>query len=96
MTDRSTPLVPRAARSLLIAWGALIVLLLASWGSSFLGLGAWAPVANLGIAAVKTAIVAWVFMHLSDSSPMVRVTALTALVFLGILFYIGLTDYLHR
>lgn len=96
MTDRSAPLVPHAARSLVIAWVVLIVLLLASWGASFLGLGPWAPVVNLGIAALKTIVVAWIFMHLSESSPLVRITAMTALVFLGILFYIGLMDYLHR
>ena len=54
----------RPVRRLLLAWAALVALMLASLGSAYLPLGAGNLVAGVVIAAVKTGIVAWVFMRL--------------------------------
>lgn len=80
----------------LIAWALLIALLATTVILAEIGLGRWGPVANLSIAAVKTGIVAWVFMHLRRESALVRLFAGAALIWLAILFVLGLSDWLTR
>lgn len=50
----------------------------------------------LAIAAVKVLLVALFFMHLTTSSAVIRVYAVTALFALGLLFGLTLTDYRTR
>src|SRR5258706_7157946 len=62
-------------KRLLVAWVALIVLMLASLGSAYLSLGAGSLAAGLVIALVKAGIVAAVFMRLGQASGVARIAA---------------------
>ena len=77
MADR--PSFAHAARTLGFAWGALIVLMLASLGSAYLRLGPWNMVSGLVIATLKAGIVAWLFMRLRDAGPLIRLVAAVGL-----------------
>ncbi|WP_404383901.1 cytochrome C oxidase subunit IV family protein [Caenispirillum salinarum] len=53
-------------------------------------------ISTLGFAALKTGRIAWIFMHLNESQPLTRVTALASLPFLALMFYLTLVDVLFR
>ena len=82
-------------RSILV-WIALMVLLLLTFGSSYLKLGAWNNAINLAIAVAKALLVAVFFMHLRSASAMLRIVAATALFTLALLFVLSHTDYATR
>lgn len=84
------PRFARRARRLLLAWLALIALMLASLGSAYLPLHGWNAVIGLGVAAVKAGIVLWCFMRLGDASALMRIAAAAALFALALLF--GLSE----
>jgi caa(3)-type oxidase subunit IV len=85
-----------SVRTLLTTWGALLALLAATTASAYLHLGLGNLALNLGIAAVKVALIAAVFMHLLRSSVAVRLAAAAALFFLFILGFLFFSDSLHR
>lgn len=75
---------------------ALMVLLVATVAVAYVHLGPLAtPVAML-IATVKALLVAWFFMHLNDSSVMVRFAAASGLVGLWLAFLLIFMDYVTR
>jgi len=86
----------REARAIVLAWVALIALMLASLGSATLRLGAFNMVAGLVIAGIKTAIVAWLFMRLRDEGRLLRLTAATGLAVWCVLVALSGVDYLTR
>jgi cytochrome c oxidase subunit 4 len=83
-------------RTFVLVDAALLALLAATYSISFLHLGVFNPILNLGIAVVKAGLVAWFFMHLRMASGMVRLFAGAALLWLVILFALGLNDWLSR
>ena len=85
-----------AVRRLALAWGALVVLMLASLGSAWLPLGAANLAIGLAIAAAKTAIVVWLFMELRRASAMTRIAAAVGLATLLLLMSLSFTDYATR
>ena len=85
-----------SVRPLVLTWAALMALLGMTVGATFLPLGPFMPVANLGIALVKTVLILWVFMHLSELGGIVRLAALGAFAWLAILFLLIAADYLTR
>lgn len=86
----------RSARRLVGAWLALIALMLASLGCAYLRLGAGNLVAGLAIAAVKAAIVVWLFMELRRASPTTRIAAAAGFVTLLLLMTLSFADYATR
>ena len=90
------PRFSRAVRTLGLAWVALLVLMLASLGSSYLRLGPWNMVSGLVIATLKAAIVAWRFMRLRDSGPLVRLVAVAGLGLWSIQIVLSGVDYATR
>jgi cytochrome c oxidase subunit 4 len=84
------------AFKLVKVWIALLVLLALSAGSAWPRLGVWNSVANLGIAALKAALVALFFMRLASSGPLLRMVALTALATLALLLFLSGADYWTR
>lgn len=86
----------RTVRLLAITWAALIALMLASLGSAYLKLGAWNMVGGLVIAAIKAALVAWLFMRLRESGPLVRLVAGVGLGVWLILVVLSGVDYETR
>ena len=84
------------ARSYVVAFLALVVLTVLTFGASRIDLGhANVPVA-LAIAATKSLVVAWVFMHLSDHGGTAKLVAATSIVFVALLAGGVVTDYLTR
>jgi cytochrome c oxidase subunit 4 len=90
----------RALRDLLwpeaLVWALLMALFLSSWWVSYEPIGVWKTIASLLISAVKTLLVAGVFMHLARSEAVVRLAAAGGLAWLSILFVLSWTDYLTR
>jgi cytochrome c oxidase subunit 4 len=86
----------RRARTLGLAWLALIALMLASLGSATLPLGVFNLVAGLAIAALKAAVVVWLFMRLRDDGPLVRMAAIVGLGTWALLAGLGGLDYATR
>ncbi len=85
-----------ALRRVLLAWAALIALLLASLGSAFVPLGAGNAPLGLGIAVAKTAIVGWLFMRLRRAGALIRVVAACGLATLALLAALSGVDYATR
>lgn len=92
MTNREN----HAYQRIVLVWIALMALLLLTFGSAYLKLGAWNSAINLGIAAVKAFLVAVFFMHLRSASTMLRIVAATALLTLALLLGLSHSDYATR
>ena len=83
-------------RTLVITYIGLLALLALTVALSFLSLGPFSVAANLGIALAKAALIFWVFMQLREDSALIRVAALGALLWLGILLSLSFADFLFR
>jgi cytochrome c oxidase subunit 4 len=86
----------RDFRRSVAVWGALLVLLLLTFGSAFLRLGPWNGVLNLAIAAIKALLVATFFMHLRNAGALHRLAAAVPLLALALLFGLSHADYATR
>jgi cytochrome c oxidase subunit IV len=87
---------PEPASIYVRAWIALLALLAATCASSFVPMGSFNVVVNIGIAWVKALIVALFFMHLRKGRAIIRLVALAGVAWL--LFLVGLSsaDFLVR
>ena len=95
--DRAVaPSFARTARTTAVVWLALLLLMLASLGSAYLKLGPWNMVAGLAIAAIKASLVAWLFMRLRESGPLLRGVAVVGLGIWFILLALSGVDYETR
>lgn len=83
-------------RALLLTYTALLALLAMTVGLSYLPMGTAGLPASLLIAAAKAVLVMAVFMRLREGSTLIRVTSLTGLVWLSLLFLLSFADYLTR
>ncbi|KYO50563.1 cytochrome C oxidase subunit IV family protein [Tistrella mobilis] len=81
---------------LILIWAALLVLLAATVAASAVLHGAASLTASLLIAAIKAGLIFWFFMHLGEEAGLVRVMALGAIAWLGILFALSGADYATR
>ncbi|TPE51047.1 cytochrome C oxidase subunit IV family protein [Amaricoccus solimangrovi] len=81
-------------RLLVLTWAALLLLLALTVAASFLLVGPPSLAAGIGIAAAKAALIFWVFMHLREDTGLLRVVAIAAFAWLGILFALGGLAYL--
>ncbi len=77
-------------------FAALLVLLVITVGAAYVHLGAANIVVALVIAVVKASLVAWVFMHLRSSTPIVILFALGGVFWLVILILLTAADFLAR
>jgi cytochrome c oxidase subunit 4 len=84
------------SRRLLGIWVVLMGLLVATYGSAYIPMGAWNSIINLVIAIMKALLVALFFMHLSSARPILRVPAVAALFALALLLGLSLADYKTR
>jgi cytochrome c oxidase subunit IV len=85
-----------SVRTLLFTWGGLLLLLAVTTASAYLNLGLGNLVVNLGVASLKVALIAAMFMHLTRSSVAVRLAAAAGLFFLFILAFLFFGDWLTR
>ena len=77
-------------------FGALMVLTAVTTAVAYADLGSLNVVVALSIASVKGMLVILYFMHVRYSPRVVRIFALSGLLFLLILFAFSLSDYLTR
>lgn len=75
---------------------ALLGLLALTLGSIYIELGALNPIVNLGIAIAKALLIMAVFMHLWESSNLVRLFAVGGIFWLLLLFGLSMGDYSTR
>ena len=85
-----------SARTYVLVWAALIVLLLLTLGSAYMPLGRFNTAINLAIAAAKALLVAFFFMHLRSAHHMLRIAATAGFFWLAILIGLSLTDFAVR
>ncbi len=94
MTDGSEP---RFSATVLVGTGAALALLAAaSFGLSFLRLGAWSLPAALAIAASKVALVVLVFMELWHERASTKLASLAALIMVLLLVTLTAADVATR
>jgi cytochrome c oxidase subunit 4 len=77
-------------------WVALMILLALTLASSYIPMGPWNTITNMGISCAKALLIAVFFMHLRSAGALLRIAAFTGLVFLAILFGLSWTDYATR
>ena len=82
--------------TLYIAFGALLVLLVATIAVSRIDLGPWSAPLALAIAGCKALVIVAYFMHVVHSPPLIRVVIGAGLLTLAIMFTLGLSDYWTR
>jgi cytochrome c oxidase subunit 4 len=75
-----------------LTWLGLMILLALTCASSYFPMGSWNSVVNLGISCAKALLIAVFFMHLRHASALLRIAALTGLLWLGILFGLSWSD----
>jgi cytochrome c oxidase subunit 4 len=77
-------------------FGALLVLTFTTYGIAYAPLGGWHVPAAVGIAVVKAALVALIFMHLSQSTRLTWLVVASGLFMLVLLVGFTLSDYWTR
>jgi cytochrome c oxidase subunit 4 len=82
----------REARTLVLIWVALMLLLAATVATTFSSLGSLKTMINLVIAGAKSGLILWVYMHLREQGGLNRVAALAAVAWLLILLSMTLID----
>lgn len=91
MAHHVTPL-----RDYILVFLALMVLTAVTVGVAFVDLGVWNDIVALGIAFIKATLVVMIFMNVRHSARLSKLTVLSGLVWLIILFGLTLTDYMTR
>jgi cytochrome c oxidase subunit IV len=84
------------ARTAVLAWAALSVLLAATVTLAYVPMGLGNAVASLGIASLKAALIVLVYMKLRAGRPLDRLAFGTLVLWLAILVGLTFTDYLTR
>ncbi|MGC2084736.1 MAG: cytochrome C oxidase subunit IV family protein [Bradyrhizobium sp.] len=83
-------------RKNIVIWAALLALLLLSLGLAYVPMGRLTTAAGIIIAAVKSTLVLLLFMELVTSKSLVRLAAISGLVFVIAMFTLTLSDVLTR
>ena len=83
-------------RDYILVFLALMVLTAVTVGVAFVDLGVWNDVVALGIAFIKATLVVMIFMNVRHSARLSKLTVLSGLVWLVILFGLTLADYMTR
>ena len=79
-----------------LTWIALMIFLALTCASSYFPMGEWNTVVNMAISCAKGLLIAIFFMHLRNADALLRIAAITGLVFLAILFGLSGADYVTR
>ena len=88
--------LPRPPRRIVLVWLLLLVLLGGNVGLAYVGLGGFAPLVQLAVAATMAAMVLVVFMELDRGASLFWVFAGAGFFWLAILFALTAADYLTR
>jgi cytochrome c oxidase subunit 4 len=79
-----------------LIWGALLFLLLLTWGAAQFHFGPFNVIVALLVALVKMALVILYFMHVRQSRKLTWIFVAAGFFWLGILIVLGMSDYLSR
>ncbi|UPJ56916.1 cytochrome C oxidase subunit IV family protein [Bradyrhizobium sp. 192] len=82
-------------RNLLI-WAALLALLVLSLVAAYIPMGRMTTASGIIIATAKSALVVLLFMGLASAKPLIRIAAISGLVFLIAMFALTFADVLAR
>ncbi len=85
-----------SVRTYVLVFLGLIFATVATTAVAFVDLGPFSVVAALTIAVCKMLLVALFFMHVRHSTKLTRLVLLGALMWLGILIFMTLTDFSTR
>jgi len=77
-------------------YGALLLLLLATYGAAYLELGVLHTPVALGIAVVKALLIVYFFMHLRGSNRLIWLFAAAGFAWLLIMLVITMGDFVAR
>jgi cytochrome c oxidase subunit 4 len=77
-------------------WIALLVFTAVTYVTGTKHLGEWALPLALGIAVIKSTLVALIFMHLSESGGTTRLVFVTSILFLAVLLFLTVSDVATR
>ena len=83
-------------RDLAGTWAALLLLLALTAGMAYVPLGPGNVAVSVGIGAVKAVLIAVLFMNLRWAPGLLRLTAVTGLFWLTVLFSLTFSDFLTR
>ena len=81
---------------LLLVWAALLLLLAATIGSTFLPLGPMLPAVSYAIAIAKAGLVLWFFMEMRSEDGLGRLTGMAGFAWLGFLLVMIVADVATR
>jgi cytochrome c oxidase subunit 4 len=87
---------PASLKTYFYTWVGLMLMLLATVGSSYMPLGLFNSILNLFIATMKALLVAIFFMHLRSASMLMRIFSVVALFTLALLVGLSSSDYATR
>lgn len=79
-----------------LTWLGLMIFLALTLASSYLPMGPWNTVINMGISGAKALLIALFFMHLRGAGTLLRLAALAGLIWLALLFGLSWSDYATR
>lgn len=85
-----------ATLRLVLVWLALLALLAATIGASFLPLGPLLPLVSYGIAAAKAGLVLWFFMEMRSEGGLARLAAVAGFAWLAFLMIMLVADFATR
>jgi cytochrome c oxidase subunit 4 len=94
MENEKSHIIPY--RTFLMVLAALILLTFISVGVTSIHLGTFTVLAALLIAAVKSSLVLFIFMHLKFEKKFFTFMALAVILLIGVVIFITLLDYLYR
>jgi len=94
--NENRPTAGRLWRKNIAIWGALLALLLLSLSLAYVPMGRLTTAAGIVIAATKSALVLLLFMELATSKSLIRLAAISGLVFVAAMFALTLSDVLTR
>lgn len=83
-------------KTYLLVLFALLILTATTTGVAFLDLGIFNPIVALAIACLKAVLVVLFFMHLRDSSTLLKLTVSAGVFTFLVLMTLTLTDYMSR
>jgi len=79
--------------SYVLTWIGLMVFLAFTLGSSYIPMGPWNTVINMGISCAKALLIALFFMHLRGAGALLRIVAVAGLLWLALLFGLSWSDF---
>jgi cytochrome c oxidase subunit 4 len=95
-TDGSRATAWKLWRRNRLIWAALMLLLLLTLALAYVPTGKLSPAIGIVIAAVKAGLVVMLFMELAGARMLIRLAAMSGVVFLVALFALTLADVLSR